>query len=218
MKPYWKKYECKRRSVLAHFVAQPSRYAQRMRGTLQEPVSEALRGMLPYLAVLGSQEYAPERARLRWETGRSLRIGKWIPVPASVKASQARWGAGKSFRMGKPAGIEVIPKFRHLQKRRVIDQLADALAEHICLGVSHNDLRPSNIIVSGRKRPKIRIIDYGRAELMTGNTLEAVDLSKDYVDVYNDVIPLLARWNPRATRRLQEYFRQRFLKRIERKF
>ncbi len=41
-----------------------------------------------------------------------------------------------------------------------------------------------------------------------------MDLSKDFLDVYHDVIPLLAGRNPKAAGRLQEYFRQRFLKRI----
>lgn len=204
MKPYWKKYEHElyKRSVLAHFVAQPSKYTQRMHGTSQKPPNPALKSIPLHSALLGDLPsvleepgHFPRSARLRWETGRAL----------------------YAVRMGKPLGIEVIPKLRRMQKLRVIDQLADAIVEHIRLGVVHNDMRPSNIILSGRHRPRIKIVDYARAQIATGNALEAVDLSKDFVDVYHDVIPLLAGRNPKATRRLQGYFERRFLGKIERK-
>ena len=202
MKPYWKRYghELYKRAVLAHFVVQPSRYAQQMRGTLQERISPAIKG-IPLYTPRGSQSifeapgHLPERARLRWETGRPLYARK----------------------MRKGRGIEVIPKLRHAQRLRIIDQLADALVDHLRLGVVHNDMRPDNILVSGRDRPRIKIIDYERAQLATGNVLEAIDLYKDYLDVYHDVIPLIAGRNPKATGKLQDYFRQRFLRRVERK-
>lgn len=204
MKPYWKRYEhgLYNRAVLAHFVAQPSKYSQHMRGTSQKPVSPALKSIPPYTRRGGEQPsifevpgHMPERARLRWETGKPL----------------------YALKIRRGMGIEMIPKLRRGQRLKVIDQLADALVDHLRLGVVHNDMRPDNILVSGRDRPRIKIVDYARAQLATGSALDAIELYKDYLDVYHDVIPLLARGNPRATRKLQEYLRQRFLKRIERK-
>ncbi len=67
-------------------------------------------------------------------------------------------------------------------KRKILDQIAGAIVDHIRLGVSHGDMHSENIIVSrsrGRRQPiKVKIIDYAGAYLLKGETLEFTERAR----------------------------------------
>jgi predicted unusual protein kinase regulating ubiquinone biosynthesis (AarF/ABC1/UbiB family) len=91
-------------------------------------------------------------------------------------------------------------------RRRILERLAGALAEHLALGVVHTDMHPSNIIVSRgtRRNPVgVRLIDYEFAVPLTAEGLEQfevyrklskdLDFTRDYTAVAKTTIQLLGR-------------------------
>lgn len=62
---------------------------------------------------------------------------------------------------------------------RVLDQLADALVNHLWLGVVHGDIHSGNIVVS--RGMQVKIIDYARAKPLTRETI------KNYEKIYRSV-------------------------------
>jgi serine/threonine protein kinase len=111
-------------------------------------------------------------------------------------------------------------------REKIVEQFADALVEQMRLGVMHGDIRSSNIIVSGQKRPKLKVIDYETAFPLTSEELDRLKpkkkgdigfsgFARDYVDAMTTV-SFLAK-NQGEEKKLKELFRKTFLKRIEEK-
>lgn len=162
-------------SVLAHFVAQSSPYAQRM-----------------LAASVGKGAMGSGRARVAWEKGGTL----------------------YEFR-GKLAG--------RLNRKKVLEQLADAAVEHLRLGTEHMDIHGNNIVLSGGvlKPVRVGLIDYELARPLMGRHLDAKRVTggppgtNDYAKVMEHVIPLLA-FGKRDEGRLRGFFRRKFLEKVER--
>lgn len=110
-----------------------------------------------------------------------------MAAAASARAL-VKWEKGRSIQ-------ESGRGFLLSNRRRILDQLADALVDHLRLGVVHGDILPGNILVyrGSRRRPvKIKLIDYEMAMPMMGGNIESTG-HVDYGDVLRDVIPALAR-------------------------
>ncbi len=201
---------------MPHFIAQPSPYAQRMLGVWLRKMSGWTQS---------------DRAQLMrqkpLETLRSLDMAK-VAYEKGKTLGELR-GTGFAFR----------------NRYRILDKLADALAENLRLGVVHGDVHAANIIISGSmpgrlRRPlrlklidygsamvqehaiggdarplRLKLIDYGSAMPLTGDYL-GCDIYYDYQRVKTDVMPMLVR-NEKEIPRLRKYFERKFLQRLEEK-
>lgn len=109
-----------------------------------------------------------------------------------------------------------------LNRKRVLEQLADAVVEHMRLGIEHRDLHGGNLLVSGGVfgPVQIKIIDYELANPLSGRWLgEQVRAggppgTNDYAKVVEHVIPALA-YTVKDEGKLREFFRRKFLERVE---
>lgn len=110
-----------------------------------------------------------------------------IPVPAY--AARLTHERGKS--------LEKIDFSKTSKKRKLalLDGLADAVADHLRLGVAHGDIKPSNIVVSWRRtkrrgaaRPRVKLIDYELSGMLSGKQIEHanIQLPWDYGSVAGD--------------------------------
>lgn len=171
-KPYLKTYLPG--SQIQHFIAQPSKYAQRIKVILQ-PSDVFWRGV-----VGGAGQAMVEGVR-----GMSLK--------------ELRHTA-----------------FLRKNRRKVLDELAGLVADHIRLGVSHGDLMSQNIIVfpvgRGKQRfrspLRLKAVDYELAV-----PLDEQVLSHDYTIAVGDIVPLLAR-DKEDEHKLKRYFERKFLERV----
>lgn len=189
-KAYSKKYAYG--APLGHFIAQPSKYAQRL-------LAVALKPARMDKAVMKTE--GAGKAKVEWVKGREL--ASFLDTPLARR-------------------------YRH----RILDQLADLVADHIRLGVAHGDIHSENIVVSMRKMRRgrlprgvrVRAIDYGAAMPLYS---EMGEFSKKrrhkyFVDYYTDdydyarytIIPLLAR-DMDDRKKLNRYFEKKFLERVE---
>ena len=85
------------------------------------------------------------------------------------------------------------------ERRRVVDELADALAATHALGIVHRDLKPSNIMIT-RSGHSVKLIDFGLADSDTHAILKQPAGTPDYMsaeqqtqslpDVRNDIYSL----------------------------
>lgn len=80
----------------------------------------------------------------------------------------------------------------------VIDQLAEAVVENIRHGIVHGDMWEGSILVSGRRRPKVKIMDWAQARPITTRTVAHVDPTVDYDYVRRWTIPDMvpSAWDP----------------------
>lgn len=117
-------------------------------------------------------------------------------------------------------------------KRKIIGQLADALAEYVRLGVMHSDLHSKNIVISGaghrrlRRPTRVKIIDFGKAIPLTAEAMELAEqetrekglphpliIYSDYDRIMRSATYYLSR-TVDERERLKKYFEKRFLQKI----
>lgn len=114
-------------------------------------------GVVAHLAVQPSR-YSQ---RLLAAVGKEARTAPWGLV---------EWEKGKTIES--LAGTPFLLRNR----RRILDQLADALAEHLRAGIVHGDLHGENVVVSktrSKRAPvKVKIIDYAFAKALTREAME----------------------------------------------
>ncbi len=106
-----------------------------------------------------------------------------------------------------------------LNRKKVLEQLADAVVEHMRLGIEHRDLHGGNLLVSGGVfgPVQIKIIDYELANPLLGRWLGKqvrAPGTNDYAKVVEHVIPALA-YTVKDEVKLREFFRRKFLERVE---
>lgn len=126
-KPYRKRYESKD-SVLAHFIAQPSRYAQR----IHEVATPLEPGMRLRARKLLARFYRPRRimpshARIAWERGRSLdlvggrmRFGEKLRV-----IDQLADAVVENLRLGIVHNDLVVPNITVSRRKRPVIRIID---------------------------------------------------------------------------------------------
>lgn len=71
-------------------------------------------------------------------------------------------------------------------RRKILDQLADALVEHMRLGVTHGDMHEENILVSrarGKRSPvRVKIIDYEGAHALSSNVISYTERARKMIE------------------------------------
>lgn len=70
-------------------------------------------------------------------------------------------------------------------RRKILDQIADALVEHMRLGVTHGDIHRENILVSrarSRRRPvSVKLIDYEGAHALTSDVISYTERARKII-------------------------------------
>lgn len=185
-------------SPVAHFIAQPSAKVQRI-------------STVGLAADMGERKslFLPASTLDRLATGIT-----WEKSSATVK-----WEKGKPFvpPKGAPSGFRFLVRNR----RRVLDQLAEIVAEHMRLGIIHADLDPRNILFyrsrSRRAPVKVKVVDYGVAVPLTAEWLDKFKATADYSRVVYNVVPRLAK-GEKDREELRKHFERKFLEKIKNKF
>ena len=99
---------------------------------------------------------------------------------ASANRAVVSWERGRTI-----ASLKGTP-FLYRNRRRILDQLADALVEHIRLGVVHGDIHEENVLVSrlrAKRSPvRVKIIDYEGAHAKTLDVLHYTERAREMIE------------------------------------
>lgn len=113
---------------------------------------------------------------------------------AGPESALVKWEKGRSIQQSRRGFL-----LRH--RRRILDGLAGALADHLRMGVLHKDILPENIVISkapSRKRPLVKIIDYGEAVPLNAENLALLEKHSDYGDAIKHVVPSFSKYSIEA--------------------
>ncbi len=135
---------------------------------------------------------------------------------AGDKKAVVRWEKGRSLTSLGLAKSRLL----RANKRRILAQLARAVADHIRLGVMHTDMYGSNVVISGSRFRKtgqpvrVKIIDYGMALPISAENLDMFMEHSDYHTAIRSALSHISR-NKDEDERLKRYFEKKFLQRLE---
>lgn len=137
---------------------------------------------------------------------------------AGPKRAVVKWEKGSSLTS---LGLAKSPLLR-ANKRRILAQLAYAVADHVRLGMMHTDMHGSNIVIAGthsrktRQPVRVKIIDYGMALPISAENLDMFMKHSDYHKALGSALAHISR-NRAEDERLKRYFEKKFLQRLEEK-
>lgn len=146
-------------------------------------------------------------------------------IKADIRRERSVWGRARvGWEKGRTLHQLGGGLVARLNRHKVLEQLAGAAVEHLRLGIEHWDMHGGNILVSrGVLSPiKVKIIDYGMAIPLTAKWLGkrapggGPQGTNDYAKVMERVIPELAGHREKEEEKLREFFRRKFLEKVER--
>ena len=172
---------------IAHFIAQPSKYSQRILSL--------------------SLDRMPVRGRL-------VHFGRVTSLTPASFSEHTRVVHEKGTTLESLKGTEFLRRNRY----RIMDQLAELVADHLRLGAVHGDLHAENVVVS-KKPLALKAIDYTGAVPLAGRFIGPYVTTYptwDYHSVRMRLLPAIAR-DKKDLERLKRLFEKRFLQRLEEK-
>lgn len=195
---------------IAHFIAQPSKYSQRV-------LSLSLKKM----PVRGRLVHFGSTRKLDLENASALAYDKLMNVHfGSTGKLDLEKFPHTRVRYERGRTLKSLSKTRFFGKNkyRILDGLADLVVDHMRLGVVHGDLHAENVIVS--KSPlALKAIDYTGSVPLAGRFLGPYVKTYpawDYHSVRSRLLPAIAR-DKKELERLKRLFEKRFLEKVEEK-